>query len=129
MVKLEIPTLSESPPPRREVGHADIVGPTQSEAGTGAAALGARAQGLRAGAGGTRAGGGPGPGRSGGHRPASQAPPDQLSFFQPEHPLIARLRALELEHGDLVPLMRRIKDVFDPHGIMNPGKLGFGTPR
>jgi D-lactate dehydrogenase (cytochrome) len=36
---------------------------------------------------------------------------------------LGKLRALELEHGDLVPLMRRIKDVFDPHGIMNPGKV------
>ena len=35
----------------------------------------------------------------------------------------ARSQALELEHGDLVPLMREIKRVFDPHGIMNPGKV------
>lgn len=39
-----------------------------------------------------------------------------------------KLRALELEHGDLVPLMRRIKDVFDPHGIMNPGKVFAPAP-
>ncbi|HET9737996.1 MAG TPA: FAD-linked oxidase C-terminal domain-containing protein [Solirubrobacteraceae bacterium] len=41
---------------------------------------------------------------------------------------LGKLRALELEHGDLVPLMRRIKDVFDPHGIMNPGKVFSPTP-
>ncbi len=36
---------------------------------------------------------------------------------------LGKLGALELEHGDLVPLMRGIKAVFDPHGIMNPGKV------
>jgi D-lactate dehydrogenase (cytochrome) len=36
---------------------------------------------------------------------------------------LGKLEALELEHGDLVPLMREIKRVFDPHGIMNPGKV------
>ena len=41
---------------------------------------------------------------------------------------LGKLRALELEHGDLVPLMRRIKDVFDPHGIMNPGKVFTSAP-
>lgn len=41
---------------------------------------------------------------------------------------LGKLRALELEHGDLVPLMRRIKGVFDPHGIMNPGKVFAPAP-
>ena len=36
---------------------------------------------------------------------------------------IGKLGALEQEHGDLLPLMRGIKQVFDPHGIMNPGKV------
>jgi D-lactate dehydrogenase (cytochrome) len=36
---------------------------------------------------------------------------------------LGKVHALELEHGDLVPLMRGIRDVFDPHGIMNPGKV------
>ena len=40
---------------------------------------------------------------------------------------MGKIAALELEHGDLVPLMREIKRVFDPHGIMNPGKV-FTTP-
>jgi D-lactate dehydrogenase (cytochrome) len=31
--------------------------------------------------------------------------------------------ALELQHPDLLPLMREIKRVFDPHGIMNPGQV------
>jgi D-lactate dehydrogenase (cytochrome) len=33
-----------------------------------------------------------------------------------------KLPYLEREHGDLVPLLRGIKQVFDPNGIMNPGK-------
>jgi len=36
---------------------------------------------------------------------------------------LGKVHALELEHGDLLPLMRGIKRVFDPHGIMNPGKV------
>jgi D-lactate dehydrogenase (cytochrome) len=36
---------------------------------------------------------------------------------------LGKLGALEREHGDLLPLMRGIKDLFDPHGIMNPGKV------
>jgi D-lactate dehydrogenase (cytochrome) len=34
-----------------------------------------------------------------------------------------KLDYLEREHGDLVPLYRGIKRVFDPNGIMNPGKV------
>ncbi|HVS85048.1 MAG TPA: FAD-linked oxidase C-terminal domain-containing protein [Gaiellaceae bacterium] len=34
-----------------------------------------------------------------------------------------KLAYLEQEHGDLLPLLRGIKSVFDPHGIMNPGKV------
>lgn len=34
-----------------------------------------------------------------------------------------KLAYLEQEHGDLLPLMRGIKQVFDPNGIMNPGKV------
>jgi D-lactate dehydrogenase (cytochrome) len=30
---------------------------------------------------------------------------------------------LEREHGDLLPLMRGIKELLDPNGIMNPGKV------
>jgi D-lactate dehydrogenase (cytochrome) len=34
-----------------------------------------------------------------------------------------KLAYLEKEHGDLVPLFRGIKQLFDPNGIMNPGKV------
>jgi D-lactate dehydrogenase (cytochrome) len=34
-----------------------------------------------------------------------------------------KLRYLEREHGDLVELYRGVKSVFDPNGIMNPGKV------
>ena len=30
---------------------------------------------------------------------------------------------LEVEHGPSVELMRQIKQIFDPRGIMNPGKI------
>jgi D-lactate dehydrogenase (cytochrome) len=33
------------------------------------------------------------------------------------------VHALELEHPDLLPLYRGIKQLFDPQGIMNPGKV------
>jgi D-lactate dehydrogenase (cytochrome) len=34
-----------------------------------------------------------------------------------------KLAYLALEHGDLLPVMRGIKDLLDPNGIMNPGKV------
>jgi D-lactate dehydrogenase (cytochrome) len=36
---------------------------------------------------------------------------------------IGKIAALEREHGDLLPLYRGVKQLFDPHGIMNPGKV------
>jgi D-lactate dehydrogenase (cytochrome) len=36
---------------------------------------------------------------------------------------IGKLEYLEREHGDLLPLMRGIKQLLDPHGILNPGKV------
>ena len=39
-----------------------------------------------------------------------------------------KLAYLEREHGDLLPLMRGIKDLLDPTGVMNPGKVLGGTP-
>jgi DNA mismatch repair protein MutS len=50
---------------------------------------------------GTHSGGGEGLGRHGAHRPKSEAPPDQLSMFQVEHPTVARLRAIDPD--DLSP--------------------------
>jgi len=44
---------------------------------------------------GTHTGGGEGLGRHGAHRPRSEAPPDQLSMFHIEHPVVDRLRALD----------------------------------
>ncbi len=36
---------------------------------------------------------------------------------------IGKLAYLEREHGDLLPLMRGLKQLFDPNGILNPGKV------
>ncbi len=46
---------------------------------------------------GTHSGGGEGLGRFGAHRPDSTPSPDQLSLFAGEHPVVARLRRVELE--------------------------------
>ena len=46
---------------------------------------------------GTHTGGGEGLGRHGRHRPASGPSPDQLSFFQAEHPAVSLLRELDLD--------------------------------
>ena len=52
---------------------------------------------------GTHTGHGEGLGRRGARRPAATAPPDQLSFFgAPHHPVVDRLRNLEVER--LTPL-------------------------
>ncbi len=44
---------------------------------------------------GTHSHGGEGLGRHGAHRPRSEPPPDQLSMFQVDHPVVERLRALD----------------------------------
>jgi D-lactate dehydrogenase (cytochrome) len=36
---------------------------------------------------------------------------------------IGKIGALAREHGDLLPLLHGLKRLFDPHGIMNPGKV------
>jgi DNA mismatch repair protein MutS len=52
---------------------------------------------------GSHTGHGEGLGRRGAHRPSSTAPPDQLSFFvAAEHPVVAKLRELDLDR--LTPL-------------------------
>jgi DNA mismatch repair protein MutS len=65
----------------------------------------ARARELLAELEGTHSGGGEGLGRSGKHRPASEPPPDQLSFFHghaPEPEVVGRLR--EIDVNELTPL-------------------------
>jgi D-lactate dehydrogenase (cytochrome) len=39
---------------------------------------------------------------------------------------IGKIAHLEREHADLLPLMRGIKRLFDPNGILNPGKVLAG---
>jgi len=56
-----------------------------------------RAQELLAELEGTHSGGGEGLGRRGRHRPASEPPPDQLSLFMGEHPVVTRLNGLDVE--------------------------------
>jgi len=36
---------------------------------------------------------------------------------------LGKVAALEREHPDLLPLYRGLKRLFDPGGIMNPGKV------
>jgi D-lactate dehydrogenase (cytochrome) len=36
---------------------------------------------------------------------------------------LGKIAYLEREHGDLLPIMRGIKQLLDPNGIMNPGKV------
>src|SRR5205085_5922238 len=36
---------------------------------------------------------------------------------------LGKIGYLEREHGDLLPLMRAVKDAFDPNGILHPGKV------
>ena len=76
----------------------------------------ARARELLAELEGTHSGGGEGLGRHGRHRPASEPPPSQLAFFQPEHPVVGRLRELDLdgmtprEALDMLAELRRLID-------------------
>jgi D-lactate dehydrogenase (cytochrome) len=36
---------------------------------------------------------------------------------------LGKQKYLEREHGDLLPLLRGVKALFDPNGILNPGKV------
>ena len=40
---------------------------------------------------------------------------------------VGKLKYVEREHGDAVPVMRAVKQALDPRGLMNPGKLVPGT--
>jgi DNA mismatch repair protein MutS len=55
---------------------------------------------------------GEGLGRRGAHRPASTAPPDQLSFFAAaEHPVVERLRQLEVERMTPLEALNRLAEL------------------
>ena len=41
---------------------------------------------------------------------------------------LGKIDYLEREHGDLLPLMRGIKNLVDPPGILNPGKVLASRP-
>jgi DNA mismatch repair protein MutS len=70
---------------------------------------------------GTHSSGGEGLGRHGRHRPASEAPPDQLSMFQVEHPLVRRLRAIDPD--DLTP-KEALDILYEMGSITRPGEDG-----
>ena len=36
---------------------------------------------------------------------------------------VGKIDYLAREHASALPLMQAIKEAFDPHGIMNPGKV------
>jgi D-lactate dehydrogenase (cytochrome) len=40
---------------------------------------------------------------------------------------MGKIESLAKQHGDLLPLMQAIKTAFDPHNLMNPGKI-LGAP-
>jgi D-lactate dehydrogenase (cytochrome) len=40
---------------------------------------------------------------------------------------LGKRKYLEREHADLLPLLRGVKRLFDPHGILNPGKMLLPT--
>jgi len=42
---------------------------------------------------------------------------------------LGKIGYLEREHGDLLPYMREVKRLFDPNGILNPGKVFRGLSR
>jgi DNA mismatch repair protein MutS len=55
---------------------------------------------------------GEGLGRRGAHRPASTAPPDQLSFFTPAvHPVVERLRSMEVERMTPLEALNRLAEL------------------
>jgi DNA mismatch repair protein MutS len=79
----------------------------------------ARARELLAELEGTHTGGGEGLGRHGAHRPGSESPTDQLSFFQVEHPLVRRLRALDPD--DLTP-KEALRLLYELGNLSRPGE-------
>lgn len=39
-----------------------------------------------------------------------------------------RARFMDEALGNALPLLQRVKDALDPHGVLNPGKMGLRTP-
>jgi DNA mismatch repair protein MutS len=60
---------------------------------------------------GTHSGGGEGLGRRGRYRPLSEPPPDQLSLFGGDHPLLARLRELDVERMTPLEALNALADL------------------
>jgi DNA mismatch repair protein MutS len=79
----------------------------------------ARARELLAELEGTHSGGGEGLGRHGRHGPRSDTQSDQLSFFQVEHPLVRRLRALDPD--DLTP-KEALRLIYELGSLSRPGE-------
>ncbi len=70
---------------------------------------------------GTHTGGGEGLGRHGVLRPSSEPPPDQLSMFYAEHPIMARLRAID---PDTISPREALDIIYELGGIERPGDKG-----
>ena len=48
---------------------------------------------------------------------------------QHEHGIgIGKRKFMELEHGESYGLMKKIKELIDPKGLMNPGKILSSDP-
>ncbi len=70
---------------------------------------------------GTHSSGGEGLGRHGSNRPASEPPPDQLSMFHVEHPMVRRLKALDPD--DLSP-REALKILYELGSVTRRGEDG-----
>ncbi len=70
---------------------------------------------------GTHTGGGEGLGRHGVLRPGSEPPLDQLSMFSAEHPMVARLRAID---PDTLSPREALDILYEVSGIERPGDKG-----
>lgn len=61
---------------------------------------------------------------------AIQASIDNGGSLNEHHGVGLKLgRFMRLQHGAAFDLLQRVKDAWDPDGILNPGKLGFGPPK
>ena len=61
---------------------------------------------------------------------AIQASIDNGGSLNEHHGVGLKLgRFMRVQHGAAFELLQRVKDAWDPDGILNPGKLGFGPPK